>query len=319
MTIKDDVGVTAALAAHPARIHNDYKGERTLSRSFTLTEFADIAEQIGQEEVTEQRQGNSKWYEGTLDDALRMARGEGWKGGTKTIDSINLEVSRLVDAEVVSDTFSYRYDVVGGAIDIGRFLTGEPECMIEAHPVPLAKRGKVVRVVVPFGISSAVKPSEILRRGSAVVSLIDALARAHYSLEVWSVMACHSGSKARTSVTHRFAYAVKVLGAADKYDPALVAYGTGHPTMFRRLAFMVGEHENRTTRHRFGWDNKYYGSPSWEASIADLPEYAQNGPSIVLPFLDMYETAKYATDESIAAWIEEQVTAIKTGEAFQGE
>jgi len=179
--------------------------------------------------------------------------------------------------------------------------------MIRPFPIPLAKSGKVVRVVVPICTSGSVQQEHMRRRGAAVVSLIEAMSRAHYSVEVWAVLVINASNNKRS------AYAVKVQSAAENYDPAMVAFGVGHPGMLRHLGFVVEEHENESFKRAYGIGTSY-GHYPFDCVVEDLPKYAQNGPAIVLPMLDYKEVRKYETDEAIAKWIEEMVRKVESGE-----
>lgn len=302
----------AGVSLPPARWHNEYGDDRvTIAREFdSLDHFANVAYSIPKEEW---HQAKPKWAGGTHLQARRMAKGKGWQEAIGMVDVITKHVANLVDAETISDSFTYRYDVVGGAIDIGRFLTGEPECMIEAHPVPLARRGKVARIVVPIAYNANVDSSLAMKRGAAVVGLIESLARAHYSLEVWAVSAGHSfgGNK-------RFAYSVKVADAAVAFDPAMVAFGVGHPAMFRRLSFNVECQEGFGMRSDFEIPSRMGKAPG-DVVLEDLPEYARNSPSIILPELASSSRTLWGSDARIAEWIETEVARIASGEAYESD
>lgn len=292
-------------------VHNEYGDDRvTYCRTFdSLDQFAKCAYSTPKEKWHEAE--SNKWAGGTHLQAKRMAMGKGWEESLGMVEAITSHVANLVDAETVSDTFQYRYDVVGGAIDMGKFLTGEPECMIEAHPVPIARRGKVARVVVPITYSAGVPSDLAQRRGAAIVGLIESLARAHYSLEVWAVGVAQSvyGHK-------RSAYSIKVADAAVHFDPALVAYGVGHTTMFRRLYFNVEMLEGPMFREN--WNVPHgMGKPPGDAVLADLPAYAQNGPAVILPELAMSQMySLWGNDQKIAEWIEKEVARIASGEEY---
>lgn len=239
-------------------------------------------------------------------DTLTMAQGEGWNDAREEIQRVIAHTSALTDATVIGDDFTYRWDVSGCEADVSRYLSGEPENMMESILQKVAKRGKVARIVVPVTYSAYVPEAIASRRGAIIAALIDAMTTAHYSLEVWAVAAQHLPGAS----DHRLAYAVKVKGAAEPYDPGMVAYGTGHPTMLRRLTFLCEEAEGPTARSAIGPSK---GVASYAARASDLPLQDQDGPSIILPVLDSRQMPWSGTDEDAARWIEATVQAIQEG------
>jgi hypothetical protein len=255
-------------------------------------------------------------------DAVRMAN-EGWPEIMEQVVAINTRVASLVDAETVSDSYTYIHSVAGPSVDMGRYMTGHPACMVRPHPIPIAKRGKVARIVVPVCYSAGVDTEIITRRGAAVTSLIDALARAHYTLEVWAVASFFArDDKGGRSFPNRIAYSVKVCDAGMAYDPTIVGFGVGHAAMLRRLSFNCENMENESTKRAFGIEpfGHGYGQASFDCVIQDLPAHAQNGPAIVLPELKYGRGNEvWLTDESIARWIEETVTRLTKGEEYKSD
>jgi hypothetical protein len=129
----------------------------------------------------------------------------------------------------------------------------------------------------------------------------------------------HESGKGGRTFSHRIAYSIKVADAKSAYDPAVVGFGVGHAAMLRRLAFNCENMENDATKRAFGIQpfGHGYGRASFDTVIDDLPQYARNGPAVVLPELKYGRANQvWATDESIARWIEEQVTRIAKGEEY---
>jgi hypothetical protein len=140
--------------------------------------------------------------------------------------------------------------------------------------------------------------------------MIDALARAHYSLEVWAVSAiCAHESRGWS----RIAYAVKVQDAATPYDAGRVAFGCGHPSFLRRMTFSIEEQENEMMRGKWSVGGGY-GYYPYRAVVEDLPEYAQDAPTVLFPELgsrgDYGGVRTWSDDAAVARWIETQVRAI---------
>lgn len=287
----------------------------------SLTAYADTAANVP-DRCRDYFTTDREWSGGTLDNSVKLAR-EGWGEIRDDVERIKLHVTALTDAETVSDTFGFTYDVAGQAIDMGRYMEGQPECMLESVLQPVARKGKVVRVLVPVDFTSEVEPKQAMRRGAGIVALVDSLAKAHYTLEVWAIMSGKgSGSggpssyKANGKSANRWTYIVKVASAAMPYDPAAVAFGLGHCSMLRRLAFSVLNQENddmRAFNNITDSGGGSYGGVS-RTRLTDLPMDSQTAPTIVLPDLDSRTAREWDTDEKIATWINEQVARIVNGD-----
>jgi hypothetical protein len=298
---KFDTDTTLA-ESHPARLigENDYV--RTF---YSLRDFAETADKCPSGTNAESNRpawiaGEGFEHEGTREAAMEMAMGEGWQMIKPMVDAINLHVSRLVDASTIADSYGWRYDVAGSAVDVAAYLQGEPECMVDLEPVRVAKRGKVVRLIVPAQYNHTVTRETRARRGAALCALIDALTVAQYSVEIWAIL---SGSS-RT----RFSYAVKIQDAAAPYRSEMIAYALGHGTMLRKLSFLVMDQDCSSTRTMAG-----RGSPA-QSRLVDIPVELQDGPAIVLPMLQGNERPWTGSDEDIARWIEHQVASITGAE-----
>lgn len=286
----------------PAQIDTDTQYVR---RFESLAEFARIADTCPA--GTRAEENSERWCRGTRDDAMRLAGGEGWLDAMPTVERIATHVSRLIDAETISDSFTYRYDVTGGGVDVARFLEGESACMVETIPERVAKRGKVARVLVNAGYHNGILPETVQIRGAAVVALIDAMRQAHYSLEVWgSIQGVKVGDRSK-----RYCYAVKLLDAAETYRPEMLLFGLGHSLMLRKLSFLVNDLENGTVRQ---WFKKARGIPV-EPRLTDLPEDVRDTPTIIIPGLESNTEYPWGSgDDAIARWIESQVETL-TSEA----
>lgn len=239
------------------------------------------------------------WYGGSFAEAVEMATGAGYRDLLPEADRLAERVEQTVAADLFQTTFASRYDVAGAEVDMGRFLSGEPECMIESTPIRVSRHGRAVRIAVPCNVSSRVTPEQVLARGAAVMALVDILARAQHPLEVWSVIPTMGEKRdARTS------YAVLVQEANQPLDPGRLMYALAHPSMQRRLSFSLRENEPLTIRRQIGTLNtRNYGYPD-RARVEDLPE--AEGTTIILPPLDREEW-----DEGYAvAWIEAQLALI---------
>lgn len=281
---------------------------RDVHHVLTWDEFLDRLEplptpELGDPHRSRKRQQEPAWYGGwTFKTAVDRARGEGYSEALPEVEQLVSHVEQQVETDLHTTTFESRFDVAGAEVDMGRFLSGEPECMVESAPIRIARKGRAVRIVVPVAYSAFTDPETIRRRGAAIVALCDILARAQHPLEVWAVLAC-SGDGGR------YVPAVLVQEANQPLDMGRIMLALAHPAMFRHLGFAFGEHESDQTRRRFGYHERGgYGYPSWEAKATDIPE--ANGETIVLPWLSgRGENDTWSKDHAVK-WIEQQLNLL---------
>lgn len=280
---------------------------RDVHHVLTWDEFLDRLEpeaslEMGALQRTRTKSNGLVWYGGwSFKKTLQRARGEGYSEALPEVEQLVSHVEKTVDTDRHISTFESRFDVAGAEVDMGRFLSGEPECMVESSPIRIARKGRCVRIVVPVAYSAFTDPAVVRARGAAIVALCDILARAQHPLEVWAVLAC-SGDAGKS----RYVPAVLVQAADQPLDMGRIMLALAHPSMFRRLGFSFGEHESVEVRQHFGYHERGgYGYPSWEAKASDLPP--ADGETIVLPWLSgQGENDKWSKAQSVK-WIEQQL------------
>jgi hypothetical protein len=54
-------------------------------------------------------------------------------------------------------------------VDVGRWLTGEPECMYSFVPMPNERMGRVVKIFIDYGASASFSAEFIRQRGIVCV------------------------------------------------------------------------------------------------------------------------------------------------------
>jgi hypothetical protein len=197
--------------------------------------------------------------------------------------------------------WTFPMDLSGDVVDVGTFLTGEPECMIAPVMVPTPGTGRVVRIVVPTAVSASVSADTVRARGAAIVALVDVLARCGNRLEVWSWSGVSHGSRGRTST------AVLVQAADQPLDMGRIMFALAHPAWLRRIMFGVWENPaNGNTPAIVTERGSGYGTPeSTPPKDGDLPD--DDGPSIVLPMLRARDD--WSVDKAVA-WIAAQLDTI---------
>lgn len=176
--------------------------------------------------------------------AVRLAK-EGWPDGLAATD---VELRNLTAALPKGDDLVVQYTEAGDEPDVGLYLEGEPENMIE---FPLRPVGKpVAKLVVSVCYSSGIPAEAITRRGAVVMAVVDALEAMGVRMEI---IADWTGTAEDT-----FCYRVPVKHAEEPMDRDRVAFALCHPSMLRRFMFRLNELTESRFMRRGGGS---YGSP----------------------------------------------------------
>lgn len=156
----------------------------------------------------------------------------GWTDELPAALAIADEAIAKVETDHTMTQFVSAYDVCGSDVDVSRFLSGEPENMIDYPMGPVVKAGKVITLCASVSVSGAVSAKAMVRRGQIVTALALALARLGYALEVYVDLHGQSSATANRSVTRTL-----VKTASDIIDPARLMFALAHPAMLRVFYF----------------------------------------------------------------------------------
>lgn len=210
------------------RKHNS--GEHIVHRFASLAEAARFAEANPNPKSSAKER--SEWAgTASLPEAVNLAV-DGWH-------AVRPEVQRLFDSLesqlslALDEQFAIRYDFSGDSVDMGRYLSGDPECMMDYVTEPQARMGKVVRIMVSGIASAYVSAEQIRARGVAVCALIDVLHKMGVGIELWTEQ-CYEHPQ-----SNRKAYSmlVKLHDSADMLDIDDIMFAIAHPSMLRRIGF----------------------------------------------------------------------------------
>jgi hypothetical protein len=137
---------------------------------------------------------------------------------------------------------------------MGRYMSGDPECMIDYVTEPQARMGRVIKVMVNVANSASISAEQIINRGVVVVALLDVLKKLGLGVELWTEMAI---SDKGVDSGNRFSQLVKVHDSADMLDVDSTMFAIAHPSMLRRIGFGSVEQSVRKDLA-----NQSYGYPS---------------------------------------------------------
>lgn len=287
----------------------DRTGKTVVRREYTWTEFLDVVE-ANMEFLDDRHKEGSEWCsgrdkaqwlgDGSITDTLKFARGEGYRAAI--VDAEKLAAVIEMDlGESIQNDFVSMFDVAGAEVDMGRYMSGEPECMRESVPMKVMRTGRVIKIAVPVCYPSSIDADVVKQRGAAVMALVNAFAMLQHPVEIYATLGIHGGSD------KRLAYAIKVQDADQPLNMGRVMYALAHPTMLRQLLFASEHQEEERWRREFNIGHGY-GHPGYHAVIDDLNINVEN--CIILPPL----MSNHGWDEaSSVEWIKEQIKMITEG------
>lgn len=280
-----------------------------IKREFSWAEFCDIAN----EHKTKNRHWNQAGsFEGytNFDQAYEMAVHTGYTDHLPDAEKLQEAIQTDMDMGHLN-TFEYVFDMAGSEVDMGRFLTGIPECMIEAQPMKVMRTGRVIKLLIPICCSASVGEATFRRRGAAVMALVNVFAQMQHPVDVYAVEAIGAPLKANETYGSSYgrkshlSYAVRVQRADEPLNQGRMMYALAHPSMLRQLTFAALWQEDELTRGEFGVGSSY-GFPGYGTSENDVDINLEN--AIILPPLDWNESW---SEEFSVNWIRTEIARLK--------
>jgi hypothetical protein len=225
-------------------------------------------------------------------EAWGLAR-SGWEGVVAETDALASRITDAVVKQRIVTRWESARDTYGGRVDVGRYLAGEPDCMVRTKRVKRRGNAKVVRIVIPTTYSCSVSETTVRKRGAAVVALVDVLNRAGNRLEVWAHNQIRVGD-------NRESIATMVQDPAEPVNMARIMFALAHPGWLRRIIFGVQENpavwpEAWIVARGGGYGNCISTPPQ----AGDIPGDG-DGPTVVLPALQ--GNGGWSVEESVE-WI----------------
>ena len=168
----------------------------------------------------------SDFYGGTLERASSLAR-DGWGGapkltGTPLADSLKDHAEGTTQGTIASTSGAY--------LDIGAFISGDPECFQEFAPIE-TPRGLVLGI--NLSAAGMVKKEQLANKGAVMLAISDTLEKAGFTV---SLMAIFSGtSYGAKKVKELYKFPLKRAG--ERVDENQLAYWCCHDSAIRQLFF----------------------------------------------------------------------------------
>jgi hypothetical protein len=175
--------------------------------------------------------GRSDWY-GTdsYESAVTLLTG-GWPEGAGRVAAIRSRLERAVQAMAAAKVQEIAFGVEGEWADIGRLVTGDPECCAYTVDSGEEQQSKVVKIVANICVSACVSTEVMFARGAACVAAVDLLESLDRRVELWVGIGCDGYND--TTLDSQ----VLVKSGDQPVDTDRLAYVLCHPAFFRRVYF----------------------------------------------------------------------------------
>lgn len=152
----------------------------------------------------------------------------GRKGDFKTAEKIKPTDLYLHNKNALNAVI---YDYAGDNVDIGRFVSGEPECMMS-----LRKKGKpIITLLVNVSVDCGVEAEKIIERGRAVLDIVSGLEANGYAVDITIIDSMYDN-------THRnYWNKIKIKDCKEYMNLPQLAFWLVSPSVLRRLGFRHSE------------------------------------------------------------------------------
>ncbi len=216
----------------------------------------------GQEE-SQNVEYNDRGWTGTRNfgEAIELAR-KGWPEGRQRAEKLIVELQDQIKGwELIREIV---YDVEGLALDVGRFVNGEPEMwmtLVDTDEERETWQPSILRITCNISASGAVGTDTFMARGVAVLALVSLLEARNVRCQIEIV----DGTRGSDSVTNFHIVTIKEASEPIQLDQ--IAFMMAHPSVLRRLFFRAMEYDPVEIRKAcMNFRSTSYGTPE------DLPE-----------------------------------------------
>jgi len=199
--------------------------------------------------------GPRDWYGATFEEAIQMSY-EGYHKGTLKLQRKLGKLARIRTATRPRP----RWGPEGSSVDIGRFMTGEPDDMVEV--VRGQRPSPVIKIGIERAIAAATSTGDIEATGASVLAVVEALRTAGIPSEVWVTFTVDNYTMRNRNIIG-VSHQVLIQQAGRPIDMDRLAFWTVHPAALRRFAFATYEHEPKNVRETMGFRRMGgYGRPT---------------------------------------------------------
>lgn len=228
------------------------------------------------------RQG-ARWDNNLIWEEAKHIAQSGWVDGMNEIEKYRAVLEPQITKHILRPIPESSY--TGYVVDVGTYLSNNPECFITRGWEKKNYPGKLYTLVVSCSFSYNVDSDTIIKRGALVCALVDALEYAGHRVEVIcnETTTSYGGGKNEIDVV--------VKQHEQPLDMTDLAFCLAHPAMLRRIMFSANE--------LMGWSDYTggsYGVPCEATNQGDL-------------YINEIHSGKIVVEEAVT-WLFEKLKAL---------
>lgn len=223
-----------------------------LQKFYEWEQFLDWVDWRGRENTRTSHRTDYDWRNRTMTDdfpaAMNLAR-FGWSDALWRIHDLEKIDLPLCPTLLQSYDIHTEYNIAGGAVNIGRYLAGMPDCMramriSNAHTLPT----RIQKILIANDPCVEDSNLNIMQDGYAIYQIIEAMERANIRTELTWVSAPNKFYWALNEHDFYECY-IKLKRAGEPIYPERLLFQLAHPAMKWRL--VISERERNPFKIRF--------------------------------------------------------------------
>ncbi len=189
----------------------------------------------------------------------------GWREGLEEVEKYRAQMAPFITDKILRPLQVHA--IAGYNVDVGAFLSNDPECFISRVYEERNYPGKIFKIVCSISFSAAIKPETIIQRGAMICALVDAVEFAGHRAEVICNFAAATNDRYRDGKRKDqgwFEVDVRVKPTDQPVELSSLAFCLAHPAMLRRMVFSAAE--------LVGWSDfaSNYGYPAEATDKGDI-------------------------------------------------
>lgn len=234
------------------------------------------------------------WAGGTRKQAIELAL-HGWPDGARRVkhDAEAYSITGLGESIVKT-----RADVSGSYVDVGAYVEGVPECMVEFEADQ--RQARFARIVFVGCYSEGASADAIFKRGAVIAALVDGLETQGVRCEVEAQVNVRGGAR---DAYHEHRVSVCIKSAHEPLNMDTLIYAAGHPTFWRQLVRVIQDEAPDAYVRPCGFKGNGHGgsgtAKSWDHVVAEASDIQFKGLTYTETWMRSAEASKAYVRELI--------------------